>query len=140
MGARGDAGRIAPSVLAAALLAQGMGHAAEQPVWLSCRLGGDGVACTENQPIGQFQDQWLVPYHRPQPQYPRRLMNQGQEGCALIGFTVTEQGRTANIQTLQSEVAERLAATAVEAVEQYRFHSLKAEVQGVAVRLCFSLS
>ena len=89
--------------------------------------------------MGQFQDQWLVPWHRPQPEYPLRLRDRGVEGCALIGFRVTEQGTTTDIQTLQSEVTEPFVAAAAEAVEEYRFHPLKAEVKGVAVRLCFSL-
>ena len=55
--------RNALSVLCVALFAQGSGYAAE--VWRSCRMEGDAVACTENQPMGQFQDEWLVPWHRP---------------------------------------------------------------------------
>ena len=90
--------------------------------------------------MGQFRDQWIVPWHRPQPEYPRRLEALGSEGCVLTGFTVTEQGATTDIQTLQSEVAEQFATAAAEAVEEYRFHPLKAAVKGVAVRLCFSLN
>lgn len=89
--------------------------------------------------MGQFQDQWLVPYHRPSPEYPRRLRDQGLEGCALIGFKVTEQGGTTDIRRLESEAIEQFAAAAEDAVGKYRFHPLKAEVKGVAVRLCFSL-
>ena len=67
------------------------------------------------------------------------LRNQGLEGCALIGFTVTKQGRTTDIHRLESEAAEQFAAAAKDAVKRYRFHPLKAAAKGVAVRLCFSL-
>ena len=90
--------------------------------------------------MGQFQDEWLVPWHRPPPEYPRRLRDQGLEGCALIGFTVTEQGRTTDIHSLPPEAAEQFAAAAKDAVKRYRFHPLKAAAKGVAVNLCFSLS
>ena len=126
------------SVLCVALFAQGSGYAAEG--WLSCRMEGDAVACTENQPMGQVQDQWLVPWHRPPPEYPPRLRDQGLEGCALIGFTVTKQGGTTDIRRLESEAAEQFAAAASDAVERYRFHPLKAAAKGVAVNLCFSLN
>ena len=133
-----NAVRNALSVLWVALFTQGSGYAAE--VWLSCRMESDAVACTENQPMGQIQDQWIVPYHRPPPEYPRSLRDRGLEGCALIGFTVTEQGETTDIRRLESGAAEQFAAAAKDAVKRYRFHPLKAAAKGVAVNLCFSLS
>lgn len=66
-----------------------------------------------------------------QPKYPARAARAQQEGHVLVSFTVTPEGRTANIKVVESQPGRIFDRAAMDAVEGYRF--TPAMKDGVAV-------
>lgn len=143
MMARRISGATFARSLTALLILQGAGFADAQddPVWLHCQLDGGRTVCTKNEPLAlsSIQDRYLVPYRMPQPEFPPRLRNLGLEGCVIVGFSVDQAGRTADVEILQTVHEGRFDVAARSTVEQYRFHPLQSPFQSIAVRVCFAL-
>lgn len=60
---------------------------------------------------------------RTAPNYPKRYQSRGQEGSALISFTVDATGKTKNVSVLSTEPSSATAfgVEAIKAVEAWRF-------------------
>lgn len=61
------------------------------------------------------------PIVRVAPSYPRRAADQGIEGWALIGFTVTTEGLTRDVHVIDDEPKGVFGKEAVKAVKRWRY-------------------
>lgn len=61
------------------------------------------------------------PIIRIAPTYPRRAVNEGIEGYAIIGFTVTEQGTIRDAHVIEDQPRGVFGSSALKAVKKWRY-------------------
>lgn len=81
------------------------------------------------------------PQVRVNPTYPSQLASQGVEGYTIIGFVVTKEGRTKDVQVLEVEPpsAAAFGRAGVKAVKQWRYEPCVVNGKVSEVRLMVQL-
>ena len=90
-------------------------------------------------------DQDVLPSVRIEPQYPREAASKGIEGYAVLEFTITAAGTTADVKVVDSKPRGVFNRAAIQAVQQWKYKpqivdGKAVEVPGMRVQLDFSLS
>jgi TonB family protein len=105
-------------------------------------LPKSGVRTVIRFKLDATQEQFLPVVH-PAPVYPPRALERGIEGFVIVEYTVTEQGRTADLRVLES-ASSLLEEAALEAAAKYEYtprvrNGVAVPVRGVRSVLRFEL-
>ncbi|MDX1442214.1 MAG: energy transducer TonB [Gammaproteobacteria bacterium] len=82
----------------------------------------------------------VKPVAMPQPDYPRYAVRRKLEGEVLVAFSVTPEGRPANIEVLDADPRGAFEEEVLRTVEQWRFEPVEGGVPQVRHVIEFSLS
>jgi protein TonB len=83
-------------------------------------------------------DEEPVPVVRVQPVYPARAISRGETGAVALRFTITADGRTKNIEVVES-TARTFEQPAIDALRKWRYDRQSTERQGVQTVLRFQI-
>ncbi|ENM5897664.1 energy transducer TonB [Vibrio mimicus] len=104
----------------------------------------EGVAVNAPQ-FGEFSvNQQVMPLHRVEPNYPAKALQRGVEGYVTLRFNIDEQGKTRDIEVVDSNPKRYFEREAMLALRNWKYQPKivdgKAVVQtGLTVRLEFKL-
>lgn len=92
----------------------------------------------------QAPEEQFLPIMHPAPVYPPRALERGLEGFVIVEYTVTEQGRTTDLEVVESS-ATLFEEAALESAAQYQYeprvrNGVAVPVRGVRSVLRFELS
>ena len=92
-----------------------------------------------NNKIGSY-----IPIKQVPPIYPKNLLRKGIEGCAMLKFTITEKGKTENIEVEWSTNAE-FNKSAIESAKKYEYSpplmaGVPSSVDGVRTIVVYKLA
>ncbi len=82
---------------------------------------------------GVFADGSYVPIFQVPPVYPRRALERGIEGCAMLQFTVTKVGSTKDPEVLWSQPPGMFDRAAMRSALKYKYKPQIRDGQAVAV-------
>ncbi len=111
--------------------------------------GGYGVYQPEPPVVGDgglsvADTRTAIPFLRPAPEYPQRLLGRGVEGWVLVSFTVTRTGAVTDAVVLDSQPRGAFEAAALRTVVRYKYHpqivgGQPAAMPGVTLRIVFEI-
>lgn len=100
------------------------------------------TACSTSQELRPWEkelaEQNLLPTKRAQPEYPKRVVLAGLQGCVTTAFDVRPDGRTDNFQVLDSKPKGVFSRAAVMALRDWRYPE-REEPARIAQTITFSL-
>jgi len=104
------------------------------PVTMNTGIGGIGFAVTD----GEY-----LPIYKPEPIYPQRALQRGEEGWVIVEYTVTVDGSTRDVTAPESS-SPVFTRAAIESAERYKYKpriidATPVEVRGVRTRIEFHL-
>ncbi|MCP3701148.1 MAG: energy transducer TonB [Aliivibrio sp.] len=122
-------------------------NAPEETSMPSIELGEIGLNVAVSLPSfeGLGQNQQAMPLYRVEPKYPSRALKRKMEGYVILRFTIDEQGRPTDIESIEAEPSRMFVRPAIQALKQWKYQPKlikgKAITQpGQTVRLEYRLS
>ncbi|MGR6861213.1 energy transducer TonB [Aliivibrio salmonicida] len=70
---------------------------------------------------GLGQNQQAMPLYRVEPKYPSRALKRKMEGYVILRFTIDEQGKPVDIESIEAEPSRLFVRPAIQALRQWKY-------------------
>ena len=104
---------------------------------LTILLGLSSLLLNQQVLAGDDKNQDIHPVIRIEPTYPAAAVEANQDGFVVMQFDISPQGAVNNIKVLKSSPTAVFDASAVKALQQWRYSESKAGAKGSLVQLDF---
>jgi TonB family protein len=99
-----------------------------------------GLAIAKQPQIEATKTEHISPVIRIEPLYPAQAAKQGISGSVVLKYDITANGKTKNINVLQSQPSDVFNKSAKEALSKWEYKTSKAGFNDVLVQLDFAIN